>query len=88
MKVFNETYYEVTEPDGGGMFDRSIAKFSTELEAEKYKSTLNQSWPKNVRKGNISVVIYDTCQELLDSSSKKKALKEQIKALQSELDKL
>lgn len=88
MKVFNETYYEVTEPDGGGWGDIGIAKFSTKEEAEKYKSTLNKSWPKNIRKGEIEFVIYDTCQELLDVSSKKKALQEQIKALQAELDKL
>lgn len=50
MKTITETWYEVQQPDGGGMYNETLAKFSSEAEANKYKEHLGNGWPRSVEK--------------------------------------
>lgn len=88
MKQINETWYEVQQPDGGGIDNEVLARFSTESEANKYKDSLGKGWPRYVRVKSYSIVIYDSCEELLESKSEKKRIQQEISNLQEQLKSL
>lgn len=86
MKQINETWYEVQQPDGGGMYNEVIARFSTEIEADKYKDSLGTGWPRYVKANSYSITIYDSCDELIESKNEKKRILQEIAKLQEKLD--
>jgi len=88
VKQINETWYEVQQPDGGGMYNEVMARFSTEAEASKYKDSLSKGWPRYVKENSYSITIFDSCDEFIESKSEKKRIQQEIVNLQKQLDSL
>lgn len=86
MKTISETYYKVTQPDDGGMYDVCIGMFTTEVEAKKYIETLSKGWPSRVKKEELSLTIYDTTEELTQLKTEKEKIKNKIAELQKQLE--
>lgn len=86
MKTISETYYKVTQPDGGGMSGICVARFTSEAEATKYSKSLNESWPSYVREERICFTAFDTVEELIEAKSNKDALRNKIAELQKQLE--
>lgn len=91
MEVIDITYWAVTEPDGGGMHEITIANFTTKKAADAYKEHLqgkNAFWPKSVSQRNISLTLYDSCEEKIKAEDERIEIARQIEALQKKLDRL
>jgi len=82
MKHINVTWYEVQQPDGAGMSNEVVARFTTESEANKYKDSLDKGWPRYVRENSYSITIYESCGELLESKNEKKRIRQEISKLE------
>lgn len=86
MKTISETFYKVTQPDGGGMSEICVGMFTSEVEAKKYIETLSKGWPSSVNKEEFSLTIYDTAEEFIQSKTEKEKIKNKIAELQKQFE--
>lgn len=86
MKTISETFYKVTQPDGGGMYDICVGMFTSEVEAKKYIETLSKGWPSSVKKEELNLTLYDTAEEFIKSKTEKEKIKNKIAELQKQLE--
>lgn len=80
MKHYEIDCWEVTAPDGGGVYDEHCAYFSSKSVAEEYAQAqqAKSNWPRSVQPFKRSYTVLDSieeCEELTRQNVRNRALK-------------
>jgi len=69
MKTFEIDCFELTQPDGCGMYEEHVAYVATEKIAKEWQGD-KQGWPRNYRKYKKTIVVFESIDEMSENSIK------------------
>lgn len=67
MKTYDIDCFELTQPDGGGMYEEHIAYVVTENVAKEWKGK-STGWPRNYRKYKKTIIVFESLTEMEEHS--------------------